>query len=84
VQEKMQVKFVAQIPVPSHRGMVGETIRAYRKQRHMTQERLAERVDFHHNFIGEVERGNMKSSLGSLVKSAKALKLRVRDLVCDV
>jgi transcriptional regulator with XRE-family HTH domain len=45
---------------------------------------LAEKADLHHNFIGEVERGNMEISLGSLFKIAKALNIRVRDLVVDV
>jgi transcriptional regulator with XRE-family HTH domain len=52
---------------------VGETIRTYRKRANLTQEKLAERADLHHNFIGEVERGNMEISLGSLLKIAKAL-----------
>jgi transcriptional regulator with XRE-family HTH domain len=45
---------------------------------------LAEKADLHHNFIGEVERGNMEISLGSLFKIAKALNIRVRDLVVDL
>jgi predicted transcriptional regulator len=41
----------------------------------LTQEKLAEKADVHHNFIGEVERGNMNCSLDSLVKIAKAARL---------
>jgi transcriptional regulator with XRE-family HTH domain len=59
----------------------GEAIRRYRKKASLTQERLAEQADMHHNFIGEVERGNMECSLTSMVKIAKALGVRVRDLV---
>lgn len=69
---------------PPYRRIVGEKIRAYRKQAGLTQEKLAEKADLHHNFIGEVERGNMEISLGSLFKIAKALNIRVRDLVVDV
>lgn len=69
---------------PHHRRTVGETIRAYRKQAGFTQEKLAEKADLHHNFIGEVERGNMEISLGSLLKIAKALRVRVSDLVADI
>ncbi len=50
----------------------------------MTQEKLAEMADLHHNFIGEVERGNMDISLGSMVKIANALGVRVRDLVKEL
>jgi transcriptional regulator with XRE-family HTH domain len=67
-----------------HRKAFGEAIRAYRKKAGLTQERLAERADLHHNFIGEVERGNMECSLTSMVKIAKALGVRVRDLVVDI
>jgi len=64
-----------------YRKVFGETIRAHRKKAGLTQERLAERADMHHNFIGEVERGNMECSLTSMVKIARALGVRVRDLV---
>jgi transcriptional regulator with XRE-family HTH domain len=69
---------------PSYRRILGEKIRAYRKKAGLTQEKLAERSDLHHNFIGEVERGNLDISLGSLVKIAKAMKVRVRDLVEEI
>jgi XRE family transcriptional regulator, regulator of sulfur utilization len=65
----------------SHRRTVGEQIRAYRKQAGFTQEQLAEKADLHHNFIGEVERGNLNISLDSLVKIAKVLKVTVAELV---
>ena len=69
---------------PYHRRIVGEKIRVCRKRVGLTQEELAEKADLHHNFIGEVERGNMEISLGSLVKISKALSVRVRDLVSDI
>jgi DNA-binding XRE family transcriptional regulator len=69
---------------PRHRRMVGDKIRHYRNKAHLTQEQLAEKADLHHNFIGEVERGNMETSLTSLLKIAKALQVKVRDLVDEV
>ena len=63
---------------------MGETIRNYRKQAGFTQEQLAEKADLHHNFIGEVERGNMEISLTSILKIAKALKVKVCDLVAGL
>lgn len=69
---------------PQHRRIVGEKIRHYRKQAHLTQEELAEKADLHHNFIGEVERGNMETSLTSLLKIARALRVKIRDLVGDL
>jgi DNA-binding XRE family transcriptional regulator len=67
-----------------HRKTFGDTIRVYRKEAGITQEKLAELADVHHNFIGEVERGNMDCSLSSMVKIAKALGVRVRDLVAKI
>jgi transcriptional regulator with XRE-family HTH domain len=64
--------------------MLGDKIRNYRKQAGFTQEQLAEKADLHHNFIGEVERGNMEISLTSMLKIAKALKVKVRDLVDEL
>jgi DNA-binding XRE family transcriptional regulator len=69
---------------PYHRKAFGEAIRRYRSKAGFTQEKLAEWADMHHNFIGEVERGNMECSLTSMVKIAKALGVRVRDLVRDL
>ena len=69
---------------PYHRRMLGDKIRNYRKQAGFTQEQLAEKADLHHNFIGEVERGNMEISLTSMLKIAKALKVKVRDLVDEL
>lgn len=69
---------------PHYRRIVGEIIRNYRKQAGLTQEKLAEKADLHHNFIGQVERGNMEISLGSMLKIAKALNVRVRDFVRDL
>jgi transcriptional regulator with XRE-family HTH domain len=66
---------------PSYRRIVGEQIRTYRKRAGLTQEKLAEKADLHHNFIGEVERGNQDISVGSLVKIASALGIKVRDLI---
>jgi transcriptional regulator with XRE-family HTH domain len=68
---------------PHYRRIFGERLRNLRKQAGLTQEKLAEKADLHHNFIGEVERGNMDISLGSLVKIAKALGIQVRDIIQD-
>lgn len=50
----------------------------------MSQEKLAEKADLHHNYIGELERGEKAASIDTLVKIAKALGVKVRDLVADL
>lgn len=69
---------------PSHQIQIGEAIRKYRKLAGISQEQLAERADFHPVYIGELERGEEAASVVALVKIAKALKVKLRDLVEDV
>ncbi|MES2273237.1 MAG: helix-turn-helix transcriptional regulator [Chlamydiota bacterium] len=49
----------------------------------LTQEQLAERVDFHVNYIGGIERAERNPSLTSLVALAKGLECAIKDLVPD-
>ena len=64
-----------------HRRLLGEAIRSKRKERKFSQEKLAERADLSTVFISRVERGKESPSMDSLAKIAKALNVRVRDLV---
>ncbi len=66
------------------RKILGQTIRTYREAAHMSQEKLAEIADLSRNFIGAVERGEDTISVEALIRVAKALKVRVRDLVGDL
>jgi transcriptional regulator with XRE-family HTH domain len=72
------------VPVPKHRRLLGENIRAHRKRLRLSQEKLAERADLHPVYIGDIERGEENVSLDSLVRIAKALKMPLRDLVLDI
>lgn len=67
-----------------HRKILGETIRTVRKRAGISQEALAELADLHHNFIGEIERGEKAASIDTLVKLSEALGVKVSDLVADV
>ncbi len=67
-----------------HRKILGETIRLSRKRIGMSQERLAEKAELHHNFIGEIERGEKAATIDTLVKISKALGVRVGILVKDI
>jgi transcriptional regulator with XRE-family HTH domain len=66
-----------------HRLLLGEAVRAKRKKARFTQEKLAEKADLSTVFISRIERGKESPSVDSLVKIAKALGARVRDLVKD-
>jgi len=66
---------------PAHRKSLGQAIRHYRKKAELTQELLGELADLNPKYIGEVERTEKTISLDALARIAKALKVRVQDLV---
>jgi transcriptional regulator with XRE-family HTH domain len=72
------------VAAKQHRKILGETIRASRKKIGMSQERLAEKAELHHNYIGEVERGEKAATIDTLIKIAKALRVRPRELLDDL
>jgi transcriptional regulator with XRE-family HTH domain len=67
-----------------YRRIVGQNIRSYRKQAGLSQEKLAEKASLSYKYLGEVERGYVNVSLDSLMRLAKSLKVKLRDLVTDV
>jgi transcriptional regulator with XRE-family HTH domain len=50
----------------------------------LTQEELAEKVDINPVYLGQIERGYRVPTVDVLLRIAKALKVRVRDLVADM
>jgi len=62
------------------RKFLGQRLRALRKQRALSQERLGQRSNLSGKFIGEVERGEKSISMDSLYRVAVALEVRLRDL----
>ena len=64
--------------------VLGVAIRERRRRLGFTQESLAEKADLHPNYLGRVERGEEHISLAALRRIAKALGVRVRELVEDI
>ncbi len=50
----------------------------------MSQEALAEKSDLHHNYIGEIERGEKAATIDTIVKIANGLKIRAHELLLDI
>ncbi len=71
---------VRPVGLPQHRRILGETVRVYRKQALMSQERLAEKSELSPKYLGEVERGCVNISVDALSRIAKALRIQVADL----
>ena len=67
-----------------YRLVLGGTIRVYRKQAKLSQEKLAEKAELHPVYISAVERGVKTISMDALVRIATALKVRIRDLVAEI
>ena len=56
-------------------------VRQRRYELGLTQEQLAEKADFHVNYIGGIERGERNASITSLIALAKALEFSPRNLL---
>lgn len=67
--------------IPPHRIRLGSSIRTCRTDAGLSQEKLAELVDCHRNYIGKVERGEQNITIDLLIRFAKALKCKVSDLI---
>ena len=65
----------------SNRVKLGEAIRAHRKALGLSQEKLAEHVDCHRNYVGLVERGQQNLTVDMLCRFAKGLKCSAADLM---
>jgi transcriptional regulator with XRE-family HTH domain len=64
-----------------HRRLLGEAVRAKRREAGFSQEKLAEKADLSTVFISRIERGKESPTMDNLVKVARALRVRVQKLV---
>ncbi len=71
---------VSERTVKHVRKFLGQRLRALRKQRTLSQERLGKGSGLSGKFIGEVERGEKSISLDSLYHVSVALGVPLRDL----
>lgn len=50
-------------------------LRKYRKRKHLTQERLADKAGFHRTYISALEGGKINPTLCTLVKLSRELEI---------
>lgn len=61
----------------------GQNLKKIRTENNISQENLAFRAKLHRTYISDVERGNRNISLINIEKIAKALKVRISELLKD-
>jgi len=60
---------------------VGVILQEARHKKGLTQEQLADKAEFHRTYIGFMEQGVYSPNLYSLTKIAKALNIKLSDLL---
>ncbi|MGH2957600.1 MAG: helix-turn-helix domain-containing protein [Solirubrobacterales bacterium] len=58
----------------------GQTVRAHRTRRHISQEELAARSGLHRTYVSGIERGERNLSLESILKLAEGLEVNPGEL----
>lgn len=67
--------------VSDSRLLFAQRLREERRAREWTQEDLADRADLSWNYIGQVERGLRNISIDNMDALARALDMRLADLL---
>jgi transcriptional regulator with XRE-family HTH domain len=80
----LPVSILAAVVTKNSRKLLGEGIRKYRKLADLTQETLAEKVDLNPVYVGQIERGYKVPTVDVLLRLARVLNVRLRDLVEDL
>lgn len=63
------------------RLLFAKNLREARKERGLSQEKLAELVDLHRTYVGSVERGERNVSIDNMERLAEAVGMELRDLL---
>jgi len=62
----------------SHRHILkkfGDKVQSVRKSKGISQEKLAEKLSLHRNYVGMIERGERNPTIRTLYKLSKALQV---------
>lgn len=59
----------------------GKRLASIRKQKGITQEKLADLIEVHRTYIGFIEQGKRNPSISNVYKIAKALKVSLKELL---
>jgi Predicted transcriptional regulator with C-terminal CBS domains len=59
----------------------GENVQKHRKEKQISQEKLAEMAGVHRTYVGMIERAEKNITLRNMEKIAKALDVEIKDLL---
>jgi transcriptional regulator with XRE-family HTH domain len=59
----------------------GRNVQKYRKEKRISQEKLAELAGVHRTYVGMIERAEKNITLRNMEKIAKALGVEIKDLL---
>jgi transcriptional regulator with XRE-family HTH domain len=59
----------------------GRNVQRYRKEKGISQEKLAEIAGVHRTYVGMIERAEKNITLRNIEKIANALELNIKDLL---
>lgn len=69
------------VPLRKVPQVFGQTVRAARTEKSLSQEQLAERSDLAMTYVGEVERAEKMPSLETIVKLSRGLGTTAQELL---
>lgn len=64
--------------------VVGKNLKKYRKEKNLTQERLASRAGYHRTYISALERGRVNPTLRTLTNLSDGLGIQIQELFDDI
>lgn len=67
-------------PFHRERELLGKTIKSIREKKGMTQEDLADKAASNVSYLAKIENGYVNTSVRYLIKIARGLEVRVKDL----
>lgn len=68
----------------SSKKIVAQNVRSLRLERHLSQEKLAERSGLHRTYVGSIERSERNISLENIDRLAAALEVAAVDLLTEI
>ncbi len=65
------------------RKQLGETVRTHRVAMNVSQEKLAELLDVHRNYVGKIERGEQNITINSLCRFSELFHCKLSTLLSE-